>query len=468
MLEPVQPDGRRVARRRSPSRCRRGSAGTSPQAVVDGFAGKRFIAEQNSRVSLAASADQICTISEFWYAMSRHLAGVPADAEVGHQVGRPDDRLRLEDQRRRGDPGDRTQRLGDRVHLGLVLAGRPHPLEDERDRIQPKALHPEVRQPADQIGELVEDLRVVPVEIPLPGVERRPDPGLRVVVVGEVARREVREHLGQRLLVGVGHLAVGVEMEESAVVLVAVARELGPAMFVCHMVQHQVEGERDPPPAQRARQVTQVVHGAQVVADCAIVHHRVPAVVRPGARLEQRQQVQVRHAKIGQVVDLGGHAAEIPGEQIRVRRIPEHLRMLEPLRISVALEIQQPQIGRSLTEVLGGDPDQPVRHLDGVGWVGPGQAGEQIRPVPTQPRLEHDLIMCGLIGQQIADVWTGHCAQSIARPAWFPEAGPRVGSARAGDKTVGPPRDGHFVEIVSFCRLPGSRFLNSSRKASRN
>ena len=37
--------------------------------MVGGFAGNRFIAAQNSRVSFAASADQICTIKEFWYAM---------------------------------------------------------------------------------------------------------------------------------------------------------------------------------------------------------------------------------------------------------------------------------------------------------------------------------------------------------------------------------------------------------------
>jgi hypothetical protein len=56
-----------------------------------------------------------------------------------------------------------------------------------------------------------------------------------------------------------------------------------------------------------------------------------------------------------------------------------------------------------------------MRHLDSVRRVRTGQPGEQVRPISTQPRLEHDLIMRGLVGQQIADVWTGHSAKSIAR-----------------------------------------------------
>ena len=49
----------------------------------------------------------------------------------------------------RGDPGQRAQRLGDRVHLGLVLAGGAQPLPEERDRVQPQHLDPEVRQAQD-------------------------------------------------------------------------------------------------------------------------------------------------------------------------------------------------------------------------------------------------------------------------------------------------------------------------------
>ena len=128
-------------------------------------------------------------------------AGVPAGAEVLHQVARPDDRLGLERHRGRRDPGQRVQRLGDRVHLGLVLAAGAHPLPEERDRVEPEHLDPEVGQPQDDLGELGQHRRVGPVEVPLPLVERRPDPALEVVVPGEVAGREVGEHLGQRPLV---------------------------------------------------------------------------------------------------------------------------------------------------------------------------------------------------------------------------------------------------------------------------
>ena len=145
------------------------------------------------------------------------LAGVLADPEVRGQVCRPDDRLGLEDQRGCRDPRDGAQGLRDRVHLGLVLAGGPHPLEQEGDRVEPQALDAEVGQPQDEVGELEEHVRVVPVEVPLPGVEGRPDPRRRLLVEGEAARRGVREHLGQGPLVRVGQLAVGEQVEVAPV-----------------------------------------------------------------------------------------------------------------------------------------------------------------------------------------------------------------------------------------------------------
>jgi hypothetical protein len=54
-----------------------------------------------------------------------HLAGVGADAEVGHELRRADDRLGLEDQRRRGDAGDRAQRLGDACTSGWFWQSVP-------------------------------------------------------------------------------------------------------------------------------------------------------------------------------------------------------------------------------------------------------------------------------------------------------------------------------------------------------
>ena len=144
-------------------------------------------------------------------------SGVAAGAEVLHQVARPHDRLGLERHRRRRHPRHRVQRLGERVHLGLVLAAGAHPLPEEGDRVEPEHLDAEVGQPQDDLGELGQHGWVGPVEVPLPLVERRPDPALELVVPGEAAGREVGEHLGQGPLVLVGQLAVGEDVEVVAV-----------------------------------------------------------------------------------------------------------------------------------------------------------------------------------------------------------------------------------------------------------
>ena len=104
----------------------------------------------------------------------------------------------LNTHRRAGDPGDGAQRLGQRVHLGLVLAVGAQPLPGERDRVQPEHLDAVVGQVEDHVGVLAQHVGVRPVDVPLVVVERRPDPAVELVVPGEAARREVREHLGQR------------------------------------------------------------------------------------------------------------------------------------------------------------------------------------------------------------------------------------------------------------------------------
>ncbi len=130
--------------------------------------------------------------------------GVTTRAEVADEVAWPDDRLGLEERRRGGKPGHRAQRLGDRMHLGLILAAGAHPLPQERDRVEAQHLHSEVGQEQHDLGELREHIGVGPVEVPLIGVEGRPDPGVQVVVEGEVAGREVGEDLEEGAFVGVG------------------------------------------------------------------------------------------------------------------------------------------------------------------------------------------------------------------------------------------------------------------------
>ncbi len=118
-------------------------------------------------------------------------SGMRARSEVLDQVARAHDRLGLERHGGGSDPGHGVQRLGDRMHLGLVLAGRAHPLPQEGDGVEPQHLDAEVGQPQDGLRELRQHRRVRPVEVPLPLVEGRPDPCVQVGVAGEVTRREV-------------------------------------------------------------------------------------------------------------------------------------------------------------------------------------------------------------------------------------------------------------------------------------
>ncbi len=68
-----QPDRRRRPRRRPPSRCRRGSARTSPRPSWSGPAAALRSACAASVASRSASIDQTCTMRLLWYARSLTL-----------------------------------------------------------------------------------------------------------------------------------------------------------------------------------------------------------------------------------------------------------------------------------------------------------------------------------------------------------------------------------------------------------
>ena len=114
--------------------------------VLEGEAGQADLAGGEHRPDLDHQAVVVGEVGD--------LAGVRAGAEVRREVGRPDDRLGLEQHRRRGDAGHRAQGLGEVVDLGLVLAGGAHPLPEEGDRVEPEHLDAEVRVPEQDLGEL--------------------------------------------------------------------------------------------------------------------------------------------------------------------------------------------------------------------------------------------------------------------------------------------------------------------------
>ena len=344
-----------------------------------------------------------------------HPTGVLADAEVGRQVGRTDDRLGLEEHGGSGDAGDRAQRSGELVHLGLVLADRAEPLPDEGDGIEAEDLHPEVGERQDDLGVLAEHGGVRPVDVPLVVVEGRPDPARELLVPGEAAGREVGEDLRQRRLVGVGQLAVVEDVEVGAALGVAGARRGGPRVLARDVVEHQVQAQTDALAAQRRGERAQVVDVAEVGPHRPVVLDGVATVVRARPRRQQRHEVEIGDSEVAEVRHAILDAAQGAGEPVGVRRVAEHRGPLEPVRIPQPPLVELAQLHRAVGVGRARDRHQPVGHSRrGIAAVDPAEGVDQVGRPLREPALE-------------AGVGQGHASQYVGdgrvRHGTWPYAG---------------------------------------------
>jgi hypothetical protein len=159
------------------------------------------------------------------------------------------------------------------------------------------------------------------------------------------------------------------------------------------VVEDQVEDQADAAAAQGGGEVAQVVHGAEVGPDAAVVLHGVAAVVVTLARLEQRHQVEVGDPELLEVVEVGGQRTQVPvlsvraGEALGVAGVAEHPGLLEPVRREQAALVEAVQVVGPGHVAARRDLDEPASPALGVG-VHPGEAVEQVRPPPLQPQLE--------------------------------------------------------------------------------
>ena len=119
-------------------------------------------------------------------------------------------------------------------------------------------------------------------------------------------------------------------------------------MLAGDVVEDQVHDQADALAAQGGREVAQVVGGAEVGADRAVVLDGVAAVVVALARLEQRHQVQVGDAEVLEVVEVLGDALEVAGEPVGVAGVAEHPRLLQPVGGEQPLLVELVQVGRAL------------------------------------------------------------------------------------------------------------------------
>ena len=295
----------------------------------------------------------------------RPVAGVAA--EVGHEVLGRDDRLGLEDRRRRGHLDQGVQGLHEVVHLGLVHARGAQPLPHERHGVHPEDLDPPVGQPQHRVEDSGEDVRVGVVEVPLVAEERRPHPRAAAAAgradPGERAGRAVREDVADRGLVRVGHVPVVEGEVEVRVRRVAGQPRLRPRVLAGGVVQHEVDAQAHPALAQRPGRGLQVVHGADPGVDGAVVHDGVAAVVLPRPRLEQGHQVQVAHAQLGEVVQPLGQGVERAAEAVGVGDVADGARLLVPARLDLAAPVGLAQLRRPLRRRAEREPDEAPDQL---------------------------------------------------------------------------------------------------------
>ncbi len=145
----------------------------------------------------------------------------------------------------------------------------------------------------------------------------------------------------------------------------------------------------------------EVVHRAEVGPHGPVVHDRVAAVVGARSRGEQRHQVQVRDAEVGQVVDAASDALQVAGEQVRVGDVADRVGRLEPVRpehpFAVALAQRVGARGMDGGDDVDDGRQDGGRVVDGVEAVPQvGRpavvAGEDVDPagivgqVPGEPR----------------------------------------------------------------------------------
>ncbi len=264
-------------------------------------------------------------------------------AQVRGQHLRADDRLGLQHQARRGQPGQRPECLQQQVRLGLVLAVGAHPFPQERRRVESQHVDAPVGQGQHGAQHGPEHRRVGVVQVPLVLVEARPHPA-EARDLGEAARRDVGEYLGQGALVGVGFGAIRVDQVHLAVAGLACHRLAGPFVLSRGVVEHQVHAQGDAALVQVARQRLQIRHGADPRVNLVVVGHRVAAVALPLARPQQRHQVQVGDAQLHQVVQVLADPRQRAGEPVGVADIADHAGPLEPGRVDLPAAVEPPQL----------------------------------------------------------------------------------------------------------------------------
>ena len=201
------------------------------------------------------------------------------------------------------------KRRRSRVQLVRVhhrAAGHPHRLEHERDGVDAEAAEPLLEPEADDLRDLVADLRVGHVEVGLVRVE-----AVQVVLAGLLVPRPVGVLLvGEDEVAGLlRRLLVDPDVEVAVGGVRVRARGLEPRVLVGGVVHHQVGDHADAAVARGAHQLDEVAVGPEPRVDAVEVGDVVAVVL--ARRGVERHQPQARDADAGEVVDALGQAREV-------------------------------------------------------------------------------------------------------------------------------------------------------------
>ena len=264
--------------------------------------------------------------------------GLFLGTEVGGDLRGLHDDLAQQQHRRAHDLADDAHHPDDVVHLRQIAAGGAELLPDIGHRVKADNVYTGVGEEQHIGGHIVEHHRVSVVQIPLVRIEGSHD-DLAVVELSEVARGCPRENLRYGPLKGLGYLPVVVEEVVAAGVGVALTGSLCPLMLVAGVIHDKVKTAVDAALVTQGGQLAQVVHRAQMGLHLAEVSHGIAAVAVLFRAVQQRHEVKIVYAALGEIINIFDDAVEVAGEVIDIEHHADDIVAAIPVCILFAFAV---------------------------------------------------------------------------------------------------------------------------------
>ena len=161
-------------------------------------------------------------------------------AKIRRQFFRFHDDLTQQHHARADDLTGQLHHPHQRMDLRQIPAVRPQLFPNIRDRIHTDHIHAPVGQIQHIVRHVVEDHRIMIVQVPLVRVERGHDDLAHVIQPGEITRRCRREYLRNGFFVPVRDIPVIVEIIAAHSCRISCPRGFCPCVFLTGMVQDEI------------------------------------------------------------------------------------------------------------------------------------------------------------------------------------------------------------------------------------